>query len=111
LHVPFQEHPMSTPLPHPVEPAYSEAAAPLAVALVHRAIRLAHDTAPATPAAIAARDQAQAAIAELPPGLGRELLGLTCDVLDALGRYHDARAIAHAIMELRTALATAANSP
>ena len=102
---------MPTPLPHPVEPAYSEAAAPLAVALVHRAIRLAHDTAPATPAAIAARDQAQAAIAELPPGPGRDLLGLTCDVLDALGPYHDARAIAHAIMELRTALATAANSP
>ena len=68
--------------------------------------RLTHDTAPATPAAIAARDQAQAAIAELPPGPGRDLLDLACDVLDALGRCHDARAI----KKVRTALAAAANS-
>jgi hypothetical protein len=74
------DHPTATP----VEPTHREAAAPLAVALVRRAIRLAGDTARATRAAIAARDQAKAAIAELPPGPGRDLLALTCDVLNAL---------------------------
>lgn len=71
---------MPTPLPHPVESARGEAAVlavPLTVTLVRRAIRLACDTAPATPAAIAARDQTQAAIAELPPGPGRDLIVAT----------------------------------
>lgn len=99
---------MPTPLPHRLEPTRGDAAAPLAVALVRRAIRLATDTTPATPAAVAARDQAKAAIAELTPGLGRDLLGLACDVLDALGRCDDPCTVADAIARIRNALATAA---
>ena len=102
---------MSTPLPRPVEPAYSEAAA-----RSRSLSSIGPSASPTTPPPPPPRRSPPATrprppSPNSPPGLGRDLLGLTCDVLDALGRYHDARAIAHAIMELRTALATAANSP
>jgi hypothetical protein len=76
----------------------------VAADLVLRAVYVAAGTY-SSPAATAARDQARAAVDDLAPGCGPDLLALVCDLLELLARIHDPAALARAVSLARSALA------
>lgn len=73
--------------------------------LVLNAVWVATTATDGSPAAVAARDQAHAAVEELPPGSVRDLLGLVCGLLEMLARSDDLATVAYATDGVRAALA------
>jgi hypothetical protein len=76
-----------------------------AAELVLHAVAVAAAATVGSPAATAARDQARAAVDDLPSGCGSDLLALICDLLELLARFPDPAALDQAIRQARSALA------